>query len=555
MHETSVNQKIEKAIHEAVNDGTMILVFDKHGVIRYVNPRFLEVSQYDAEEIIEATTANFFTADFYQIIKNTIEKNQKWTGEVIHKKKDGTRYWTDSSITPIVDKKQGHKYVLLQQDITKRKTYEHTLEELVFTDPLTKLPNRNYMKFWMKKKHEPSTEITVFFIDIDRFKTINDNFGHAIGDRVLQTVAERLEKSLEENMSVFRYNGEEFIVLLENKTLDTINQSLQKILEMIQEPILIDQLQLYVTASIGISKGYPFLNGENTYSIMKDLINKADTAVYYAKRQGKSKFHFHSNTQNREVDRKFQMQLEIREALERKEFSLEYQPLINLKTNKIVGVESLLRWNNRLLGKIPPNEFIPLLEDTGLIIPVGKWILRTVCEQMKSWQEQGLYLQRISVNVSPIQFRDPNFVSDLKNIVDEVELDASYLELEITESTLLDIENSAKKLNDLQQMGVKVSIDDFGTGYSSLSYLKQLPIDTLKIDKSFISDLDRDGKIIVNTIISMGKNLQFRVIAEGIENSDQFKYLKQQQCHEGQGYFFSRPVASHKIEEIYYSLQ
>ncbi|QGS69072.1 EAL domain-containing protein [Oceanobacillus sp. 143] len=231
---------------------------------------------------------------------------------------------------------------------------------------------------------------------------------------------------------------------------------------------------------------------------------------------------------------------------------MEYQPLINLKNNQIVGVESLLRWSNQALGIVSPGEFIPILEKTGDIVTIGKWILWTVCNQMKLWQENGTLLQKISVNVSPIQFKETSFIDDLKEILNETQLDASYLELEITEGTILEIKDSAKTLEALQGLGVKVSIDDFGTGYSSLSYLKQLPIDTLKIDKSFIDNLDADGEIIVNTIINMGKNLRFRVIAEGIENKQQLDYLKLQKCHEGQGYYFSKPVKSEEIQKIYH---
>lgn len=549
-------EKIKNIITETLNDLTMIAVLNQQGNIQYVNRRFLEVTQYSLPEIIGNELRHFFGDEFQQTFLNVVESNEKWSGEIKQKKKDGTFYWAVTTLVPLEKKRSGDNcYVWLQHDITERKKYEQELKQLAYIDPLTKLPNRNQMKKWMEKNHAKDTEITVFFIDIDRFKTINDNFGHDVGDRVLVTLADRLKDGIDESSFIFRSTGAEFIIFLKNYSMENVNRQLSELLDVIRKPMQIGQLELKVTASIGVSRGFPFACKEKAISIVEDLIKKADTAMYHAKKQGVNAFFFHTIKENRKLDRSFQMELEIRDALERDEFSLVYQPLINLKTNKIVGVEALLRWNNRLLGKVSPGEFIPILEDTRLIIPVGKWVLKTVCTQMKEWQEQGLFLQRASVNVSPIQFRDSDFVADLKKILDDAQLDAPYIELEITESTLLDIEDSTKKLQDLQQLGVKVSIDDFGTGYSSLSYLKQLPIDTLKIDKSFIDDLDRDGKIIVNTIISMGKNLQFRIIAEGIENSDQFIYLKQQECHEGQGYFFSKPVESNKIEEIYHSLQ
>ncbi|GGN65724.1 putative bifunctional diguanylate cyclase/phosphodiesterase [Oceanobacillus indicireducens] len=562
MNETSkkldqIKFKFQHEIEKAINDLAMIIIFNHQGIIQYVNKRFTEVTQYTQEELLGNALTNIFPDDFSTLVNQAANNQRKWRGDIRQQRKDGTYYWVEANLSPTSDTVTGEAhYVLIQREMTERKEYEQMMENLAYVDPLTNLPNRNYMKKWVtEKQHLADTKITILFIDIDRFKTINDHFGQDIGDQVLIALAKRLEACVGKEPLIFRYDGEEFIILLENHSREDTNRLVNQILRTIRQPVRIDYHELLLTASIGISSGHPFLAERDATTALEDLVKKADTAMYHAKKQGRNNFQFHSDNQIRELDRDYQIELEVTDALERNEFSLVYQPLINLKTNKIVGVESLLRWDNRLLGKVSPMEFIPVLEETGLIVPVGKWILHSVCHQMMSWQQQGLFLQRVSVNVSPLQFRDPYFIADLKEILHEAQLDASYLELEITEGTLLDIEDSTKKLHDLQELGVKVSIDDFGTGYSSLSYLKQLPIDTLKIDKSFIDDLDRDGKIIVNTIISMGKNLQFRIIAEGIENSDQFKYLQEQQCHEGQGYFFSRPVNSERIEELYHSLQ
>lgn len=562
MNETSkkldqIKFKFQHEIEKAINDLAMIIIFNHQGIIQYVNKRFTEVTQYTQEELLGNALTNIFPDDFSTLVNQAANNQRKWRGDIRQQRKDGTYYWVEANLSPTSDTVTGEAhYVLIQREMTERKEYEQMMENLAYVDPLTNLPNRNYMKKWVtEKQHLADTKITILFIDIDRFKTINDHFGQDIGDQVLIALAKRLEACVGKEPLIFRYDGEEFIILLENHSREDTNRLVNQILHTIRQPVRIDYHELLLTASIGISSGHPFLAERDATTVLEELVKKADTAMYHAKKQGRNNFQFHSDNQIRELDRDYQIELEVTDALERNEFSLVYQPLINLKTNKIVGVESLLRWDNRLLGKVSPMEFIPVLEETGLIVPVGKWILHSVCHQMMSWQQQGLFLQRVSVNVSPLQFRDPYFIADLKEILHEAQLDASYLELEITEGTLLDIEDSTKKLHDLQELGVKVSIDDFGTGYSSLSYLKQLPIDTLKIDKSFIDDLDRDGKIIVNTIISMGKNLQFRIIAEGIENSDQFKYLQEQQCHEGQGYFFSRPVNSERIEELYHSLQ
>lgn len=557
LSKTASKEILHDAIKKAINKITMIVVFNHQGIIQSVNPRFEEISHYKKEEMVGQSVLNFFTNDFSSFLAQKIPVDDYWSKETKQQRKNGAHYWVESTLIPITNSTGEHPhYILLQQEITKRKNREQKLENLAYIDPLTGLANRHHLEqFINQDKHLQEKEITVLFIDIDAFTNINDNFGHDVGDHVLITLSRRLKEQFENNSLIFRYDGEEFIILFENESKQAIHEHLKQVLAMIREPIRINDYELLVTASIGISNGNPSTIGKDVSPVVQSLIRQADTAMHLAKKNGGNSFHFHSTNDSRQLERTYQIELEIREALERQEFSIVYQPLINLKTNKMVGVESLLRWNNRLLGSVSPAEFIPVLEETGLIVPIGKWILKTVSEQMKNWQEQRLFLQRISVNVSPVQFRDSNFVKDVKTILHNTQLDASYLEVEITEGTLLDIKNSRKKLHDLQELGVKVSIDDFGTGYSSLSYLKELPIDTLKIDKSFIDDLDRDGKIIVNTIISMGKNLQFRVIAEGIENSLQFKYLQEQKCHEGQGYFFSRPVESKRIEELYYSLQ
>ncbi|MHA6251469.1 sensor domain-containing protein [Oceanobacillus sp. CAU 1775] len=557
----AITAETMKNIEKALDKTTMILILDSNGRIQFANESFCNISNYSLEELLDESFEKIYTANnpeySFDHVLEVIRTGDTWQGELKSQKQDGSYYWCDTTIVPFENEDGAtYQYITFQKEITERKKYESLIKEMAYSDPLTKLPNRNRIKKWAEEQPKQiHKKITVMYIDLDRFKVINDNFSHDIGDKVLITTAERLQSSLQDCVDIFRIGGEEFVIILEDKEQDELKQLIDQVLEVIREPIPISNVELIMTASIGISSRNTAETEMNFFEIIEELIKEADTAMYHAKRNGGNQYHVSTKNQSLEMERNYKIELEIRNALSNDEYSLVYQPLINLKTHKIVGVESLLRWNNESIGNISPAEFIPILEKTRLIIPVGKWVLKTVCEQMKSWQEQGIFLQRVTVNVSPVQFRDPDFVVNLNEILNEAELDASYLEIEITEGTLIDIKDSAKKLGELQKLGVKVSIDDFGTGYSSLSYLKRLPIDTLKIDKSFIDDLDHDGEIIVNTIIDMGKNLQFRVIAEGIENMTQFKYLQQQECHEGQGYFFSRPVENSKIEELYHSLQ
>lgn len=544
-------------IEFALDVSSIVAITNSRGVIEYANDKFCEVSKYSLEELIGSNqnivNSGFHSKSFFKDMWKTIGTGNVWHGEIKNKAKDGTYYWVDTTIVPFLNADgKPYQYIAIRHNITKRKQYEEYIEGMAYTDPLTKLPNRNQFSKWVNHRDRNSKDtVTGFFIDFDRFKAINDNFGHQTGDIVLTEVATRLRKSLHETDFISRQGGDEFIIILANDTCEeSVKQIATTILHQLSMPYKVGDLQIFTTASIGISRALIPTKGSRIDFVEK-LIKNADTAMYHAKKQGGNRYCFNTAHQNIVLERNYEINLEIKEALPRNEFTIVYQPIINLKNNKIVGAEALIRWNNRKLGFVGPDEFIPVLEQNGLIVPVGKWILATVCSQMKTWQEKGQLMQRICVNISPIQFKDRNFVPDLQDILNETMLDASYLEIEITEGTILDIENSSKTINRMKDLGVKVSIDDFGTGYSSLSYLKQLPIDTLKIDKSFIDDLDRDGEIITNTIISMGKNLNFRIIAEGIESADQLKYLVKQRCHEGQGYYFSKPITNKQMTELF----
>jgi diguanylate cyclase (GGDEF)-like protein len=335
--------------------------------------------------------------------------------------------------------------------------------------------------------------LAVLFLDLDRFKSINDRLGHDIGDLLLKEVSQQLKKCLRQSDFVSRQGGDEFIVVLNEITSkkDVVTIA-EKMIKQLHLPFTINKEQIVISTSIGISMDAVSGNANDYKILIETLMKQADIAMYHAKQKGGNTYCFNTNNQNLEMERYYQIEQEISKASERAEFSIVYQPLVSLKNSKVVGMEALLRWSNPTLGNISPFEFIPILEQLSLIIPVGRWVLYTGCQQMKEWLDKGLDLDRIAVNVSPVQFRNEHFLEDLQQILTETKLAPHYLELEITEGTILSIEDSLKTLNELKTMGIRISIDDFGTSYSSLSYLKKLPINTLKIDKSFINELDID---------------------------------------------------------------
>jgi diguanylate cyclase (GGDEF)-like protein len=389
------------------------------------------------------------------------------------------------------------------------------------------------------------TQLAVLFIDLDRFKNINDTLGHEAGDNVLKGVAERLHECLRESDTVGRLSGDEFVVLLEG-----MSQSMhcadvaQKVLTAVARPFALGTQEFHLTASIGIST-YP-ADSEDVQSLLKN----ADVAMYRAKELGKNNFQFYSAQMNVHTLERLALESSLRGALERNEFVLHYQPKVDIRSGRIIGMEALVRWQHPTKGLIPPMQFIPLAEETGLIVPIGEWVLRTACARNKSWQEQGLPPLCIAVNLSARQFAYENLVQDVARVLNETGLDATLLEIEITESMVMhDPEHAIELLNKLKAMGINISIDDFGTGYSSLSYLKRFPIDSLKIDRSFIKDLPLDGNdaAITRAIIAMAHGLKLKVIAEGTETGEQLSFLRADECDEMQGFYFSKPLPEHEF--------
>jgi diguanylate cyclase (GGDEF)-like protein len=426
------------------------------------------------------------------------------------------------------------------------------LDHLAHHDILTDLPNRILLQDRLGQAVEiarrQGRKFAVMFMDLDHFKHINDSLGHTVGDQLLQSVAQRLVGSVRQSDTICRQGGDEFLLLLPYiEHAEDAALSAQKMLAATALSHHIEGYDLHISVSIGISI-YPDdgLDAET-------LIRRADTAMYYAKESGRNNYKFFELDMNVLAVQRKSIETDLRLALERQEFVLYYQPKINLHSGLIVGVEALIRWQHPELGLLPPAQFVHIAEDCGLILPIGRWVLRKACLQAQAWRQAGLPPLTIAVNTSAIEFRAKDFLENLCATLEDTRLDTRYLELELTESILMqDAESTDSVLHALSDLGVKLAIDDFGTGYSSLSYLRQFPIDTLKIDQSFVNQMtsNPDDATIASTVISMGKSLKLHVIAEGVETPEQYAFLLAQHCDEGQGYYFSPPLAAEALATL-----
>lgn len=430
------------------------------------------------------------------------------------------------------------------EDITERKIYQARIEQQANYDTLTGLANRSLLSDRLQQAiltaASYGTRLAVVFVDLDRFKFINDSLGHQVGDELLRAMAERLKASVRESDTVARLGGDEFVLLINGHgDPDAVAVVLERMLSDISQPWTIAQGDFNVTCSIGVAL-YPD-DGENADTLLKH----ADSAMYRAKEKGRNNFQFFTAELNALITQRLELENKLRRALERQQFTLHYQPRIDMQTRRVVGAEALIRWQVSEHEIVPPSRFIPIAEEIGLIAPIGKWVLRTACEQNKAWQDAGFEPFVISVNVSARQFRQDSFVQIVAEVLQQTGLEARYLEIELTESAVMhDAEQFIAMLGELNDLGVQISLDDFGTGYSSLSHLKRLPVDRLKVDRSFVQDIatDADDATIVRTIIALGHNLGLKVVAEGVETEQQLEFLRTNQCDELQGYYFAMPM-------------
>ena len=431
----------------------------------------------------------------------------------------------------------------MQETKDKLVISEEKNKQLAHKDTLTGLPNRNALDKAINKNilMLGNDKFAVFFIDLDRFKDVNDTKGHAQGDKLLNIIASRLGNTIRDNDSVFRFGGDEFVAIINFSTANSnkVRDIAEKLIKVIADPISLDNTEVYVTASLGIST-YP-KNAKDAESLVKF----ADTAMYKAKKEGKNQYLFYQDIFSKDHTRRLSYESQLRTAIEKGQLNIVYQPVVNLNNFATQGTEALLRWQLNEETIISPDIFIPIAEYSGQIMEIGEWVLRNACQQNKLWRESGASKLNIAVNVSPYQLFNPNFPKLVQKILAEFDIPPQCLDLEITESmTVSDNDVFLKTLNELSEMGVRLLMDDFGTGYSCLSYLRQLPFDVLKIDKSFVSNYDT----IASTIIAMGKQLDMKIIAEGVETQSNLNILKQQQCDFAQGYFFQRPVSAEQLD-------
>jgi diguanylate cyclase (GGDEF)-like protein/PAS domain S-box-containing protein len=480
-------------------------------------------------------------------------KTVSLTANCVLIRRDGYESPIEDSAAPIHDRGgQITGAVIVFHDVSAARQMSMQLSHLAQHDFLTDLPNRLLLNdrlqqaITMARRH--NYRIAVLFMDLDRFKHVNDSLGHVIGDQLLQAVALRLERCVRESDTVGRQGGDEFVVVLsELDAAENAGISAAKLLAALTIPYHIGPHDLIVPVSVGVSI-YP-----DDGTDAETLIKNADTAMYHAKEVGRNNYQFFRQEMNvRATERQF-IENGLRVALERNEFSLHYQPKMNLATRGIVGVEALLRWKHPERGFIPPAQFIPIAEDTGLILPIGKWVLREACKQSRAWLDIGLPPVLMAVNISAVEFRSKDFVETVRAILQETGLDPRALELELTESVLMKhAESTISMLKSLKNIGVQLTIDDFGTGYSSLSYLRQFPVDALKVDQSFVHEISSapHDAPIVSAVISMGNSLKKRVIAEGVETREQLDFLTAEGCEEAQGFYFNRPMVSSQFAKL-----
>lgn len=547
-----------KSVIESAKDA--IIVADFQGTIVQWNQGAETIFGYSEKEILGRNISVIIPDRFKEAHEKGMEAYRKTrephvigsTVELTGCRKGGSEFQLEMSVGTWETEK-GVFFSSILRDVTERKASEDKINDLVYLDPLTGLPNRRLfndrLDSLLRQADERGLNFSLFYMDLDNFKMINDRFGHSIGDLFLQSVASRLEAQISPKDTLSRLGGDEFILLLPNTEYNKAADRAHELINALNAPFRFENEEIFTSVSVGISM-FPS-DGDDSETLVKN----ADIAMYQAKEGGKNAFQFFTREMNETIDRKSRLATGLRKGLEQGEFTIHYQPQISLKTEEIIGVEALLRWNHPEWGPISPAEFIPIAEETGSITKIGEFVLEEACRQNKYWQDIGLAPFRVAVNISARQFAQKDLTEVVSTILKKTGLAARYLELELTETIIQNADSALTTMEELAALGVHLSIDDFGTGYSSLSYLKLFPIDSLKIDQHFTRNIKSDSKdaALVKTIIRMAHDLELNVIAEGVETAEQLDFLKSEQCNQAQGYYFNRPLPAQDIEEIYYT--
>ncbi|OIR02383.1 cyclic di-GMP phosphodiesterase Gmr [mine drainage metagenome] len=532
---------------EATSEG--VILADLKGRILWVNTGFTRISGYSRDEAIGQTTnllkSGLQSPSFYKSMWGELSKTGEWAGEIWNRRKDGEAYPEWLSIKTIYDELgQPERFIGVFSDISKHKRAQETIRHLTYYDAVTRLPNRylfqDRFNQSLERAKRANRQVALVLVSLDRFKTINETLGHQTGDALLRDVAQRLTNSVRGEDTVSRLRGDTFCcILAELGQTHDANPVINRILDAFSLPFQIGGHELFITASLGISL-FPLDGGE-----MDDLLQKAESAVNRSKERAENSYYFYTPEMNANSMERLRLETDLRKAINRGELVLYYQPKVDARSGRLVGAEALVRWHHPEYGMVPPGRFIPIAEDTGLILPIGASVMKQACQQIQDWMAHGLTPVPVAVNLSAHQFRQPDMVQSVTRILDDYRVPQGLIELELTESAVMRNADSAiDVLMELHHMGLSIAIDDFGTGYSSFSYLKRFPIDRLKIDRSFVQDLGRDqtGEEIVGAIIAMAHSLKMSVIAEGVESAQQLDMLRDMGCEEIQGFYYSRPV-------------
>ncbi|MBP1941790.1 EAL and GGDEF domain-containing protein [Cytobacillus luteolus] len=533
-----------------------VMSLDLKGNILHANPSTENIIGKYEEPLIDRSIFNLIddsdVDNFRNIFQETLNGKPSELMECKIKHKDNRNISVHVKTVPIIVSEEVSGIFAIIKDITEQINYHQMMKHMAYFDQLTGLPNRSSLKEDLtnivSKANEIKQHFAIMYLDLDRFKFLNDTLGHNVGDEVLIQVAHRLKSIDVRGYTIYRQGGDEFIVLLENTTVEKSSLLADMILDVFKMPFTFSQQEYFMTTSIGISC-FPNdgIDGET-------LIKNADTALYQVKERGKGHYQYYRKDMKKGTSQTMLLETGLRKSIERDELVLLYQPQIDLLTGETTSFEALIRWNHPELGFISPGEFIPLAEETGLIIPIGEWVIEKVCKKLRDWKEAGYSDISIAVNLSPRQFQQPGLVNYIERNILTNKIDSNNLEFEITEGAIQDSKEALHTLAELKKLGVKVAVDDFGTGYSSLSYLKYFPIDTLKIDQSFVREVLQDKKdmAITTTIIHLAQSLGLSVVAEGVEDEKQAIFFKKMKCDKAQGYFFSRPINEETVEAHYF---